>query len=171
MKKVILFCMVALVGCNGCREKEQTVMNYDEVRKEMVMATKARHQDETKRIKAFIAKKKWPMTETKTGLQYWIYERGKGTQAKAGDVAVISYDVELLDGTPCYSADSLHPGKFVIGEDHVESGLHEALLLMHTGDKARLVLPSHLAFGFTGDSDKIPSESSLVYDIQLLAVE
>jgi FKBP-type peptidyl-prolyl cis-trans isomerase len=42
---------------------------------------------------------------------------------------------------------------------------------MRAGDKARFIFPSHLAFGFTGDSQKIPQNASVIYDIQLLRIE
>jgi len=57
------------------------------------------------------------------------------------------------------------------GMDNVESGLHEVILLMKVGDKAKVVLPSHLAFGLTGDSSKIPHSTPLVYDIQLIDLQ
>lgn len=111
------------------------------------------------------------MTETKTGLNYWVYEKGNGALAKEGDFVVMAYTVELLDGKVCYSAGAQNPGKFLIGQDNVETGLHEAIQLLHVGDKAKLILPSHLAFGFSGDSNQVPQNASLVYDVQLLAIE
>jgi peptidylprolyl isomerase len=41
---------------------------------------------------------------------------------------------------------------------------------MHEGDKAKFIFPSHLAFGFTGDSGKIPQNASVIYDIHLLKI-
>jgi FKBP-type peptidyl-prolyl cis-trans isomerase len=103
-------------------------------------------------------------------MHYWIYEKGTGVQAKLDDYASIVYKVELLDGTLCYEAKKDKPGVFKIGQDAVETGIHEVVLLMRVGDKARVVLPSHLAFGLTGDSSKVPKSSPLVYDIELIAL-
>jgi len=172
MKVVIALFMVIFIGCNGCSEKKKTTgQTLEEIQKGMIESNKIKHQDETKRIHEYIKDKKWPMTETRTGLNYWVYEKGTGAQAKEGEVAVLSYSVELFDGTICYTKSIENPGRFLIGQDNVESGLHEAVQLLHAGDKARLILPSHLAFGFTGDFDKIPQDASLVYDVQLIAIE
>jgi FKBP-type peptidyl-prolyl cis-trans isomerase len=43
---------------------------------------------------------------------------------------------------------------------------------MRVGEKARLVMPSHLAHGLLGDMDnKIPPLSPLIIDIELIAIE
>jgi FKBP-type peptidyl-prolyl cis-trans isomerase len=54
--------------------------------------------------------------------------------------------------------------------DNVESGIHEVLLYMSEGDRARVILPSHMAFGYTGDSNKIPQNASLLYDLKILEI-
>ncbi len=171
--RYILFLMTLIfVSCNGCRDKRETgeVATSEQMMKDLIEFNKSQHENEMKEIKSYIAEKKWPMTETGTGMNYWIYEKGSGQEAKFDDFASISYKVELLDGTVCYEAKKDKPGVFKIGQDAVESGIHEVVLLMRVGDKAHVVLPSHLAFGLTGDSSKIPKSSPLVYDIELIAL-
>jgi FKBP-type peptidyl-prolyl cis-trans isomerase len=48
--------------------------------------------------------------------------------------------------------------------------LHEGIQLLHVGDKAIFILPSHLAHGLLGDEDKIPPHSAVIYDIELLGI-
>lgn len=164
--------VLALIGCNGCRENRHTQpISEAELRKELIEKNKSEHQEERKAIDAYIQQKGWSMTETGTGLRYMITQKGTGAQPKAGDQAVVAYTVKLMDGTVCYSATPANPGTFLIGQDNVETGLHEAVLLMHVGDQATLILPSHLAFGLTGDSERIPQKATLMYDLQLLAVQ
>lgn len=124
-----------------------------------------------KEIAHFIKKKEWPMTETKTGLEYWVYENGNGAVVKENDHAFISYKIYLLNDSLCYETGDDKPKRIVVGHDNVETGLHEALQLLHVGDRAKIILPSHLAFGFTGDSGKIPQNASVVYDIHLISAE
>lgn len=165
---LFLLCLTALFGCNGCREKQAPVgLSEAELRKKLIEHNKSEHQAETQRIKDFVKEKGWPMLETGTGLHYWIYEKGSGPAPVNGNVVDISYKVSHLNGTEIYASQN---GQFRLGEDNVESGLHEALLLLHQGDKARLIMPSHLAFGLTGDSEKIPQNATLLYDIALLTI-
>ena len=125
-------------------------------------------KDEDNRIEAWIKRRNWEVTKTSTGLRYRIYQEGNGKQAKAGMVARVNYEVKLLDGTICYSSDSTGAEDFLIGQDYVETGLHEGILNMKEGDKATLIIPPHLAHGLSGDNRKIPLHSAIVYDLELL---
>lgn len=173
MRLIYLALILTLFSCNGCRENKENreVVPYDQVMQDLIQHNKKQHEKEIQEIRAYISEKRWPMTETGTGLQYWIYETGKsGDRPKLNDFVSISYTVELLNGTVCYASQTDKPGVFKVGEDNVESGLHEMVLLMHVGDKARVILPSHLAFGLTGDSGKIPQSSPLVYTLELVNI-
>ena len=41
---------------------------------------------------------------------------------------------------------------------------------MREGDKAKAIIPSHLAYGFIGDEKQIPKRATLIYDIEVLNV-
>ncbi len=122
-------------------------------------------------IEKYAERRNWEMQETKTGLWYMIYEHGTGAPAIKGKEATVLYQLELLDGTVCYSSDSLGPKQFRIGRGGIESGLEEGILLMQEGDKARFILPPHRAHGLLGDDNKIPARATLVYDITLVDVK
>lgn len=163
---------MVLLLASGCSRKEALPPpTHGDMREELIRINKDKAQGEAREIDAFIAKKGLSMKETGTGLNYEIYHHGSGDSARDGDVAMIRYTVSLLDGTLCYKTGEDEFEKFLIGQDNVESGLHEGVKLMRAGDKAYFVIPSHLAFGLTGDRDKIPGNASLFYDLELLAIE
>ncbi len=99
-----------------------------------------------------------------------IYFNGNGQQAKVGNIALINFEISLLNGTVVYSSNN-KPEEFVVGKDNVESGLHEAITYLKVGDKAKLIIPIHLAFGLAGDMNKIPPRSTIVYDIELVSLK
>ncbi|HIN39955.1 MAG TPA: FKBP-type peptidyl-prolyl cis-trans isomerase, partial [Flavobacteriales bacterium] len=70
-----------------------------------------------------------------------------------------------------YSSDIDGTKGFVAGKGEVEDGLDEGVFYMQTGDKAKFILPSHLAYGLMGDGDKVPSHSVLVYDVELIDIK
>ena len=172
MKYMWILFLGIFISCNGCRDKQQaSEMSYEEMQRELIETNKAKLKEEKAAILKFIDKKKWKVTETGTGLFYEIYQKGAGKKAVEGDIVVLAYTVSLLDGKVCYTSTPENPSHFKVGEDNVETGLHEMVQYMSVGDKAHVVLPSHRAFGFTGDSSKIPQDASVVYDIELLAIE
>ncbi|MEI6883273.1 MAG: FKBP-type peptidyl-prolyl cis-trans isomerase [Bacteroidota bacterium] len=119
-------------------------------------------------IEDYIVRHHWKMNQTTTGLRYMIYARGRGQRIVKGNEVRLKYTVSLLDGSQVYSSDALGLKVIYPGESEGETGLQEALLLMSTNDKARLIVPSHLAYGLLGDLKKIPAGAALVYDIEIV---
>lgn len=124
---------------------------------------------ENDEIGDYIARHQWKMLKTSTGLQYMIYEKGKGKKIIKGEKVRFNFKLSLLNGNKIYSSDSLGVRIIYPGTSEGEPGLQEALLLMQYGDRAKLIIPSHLAFGLLGDLKKIPAGATLVYDIEILS--
>ena len=168
--KLIIFFVIPLLLTFSCRESNK-YLSDNEVRKykkPLQKVNKYLVEKDAEIIESYAKRRKWDMKTTESGLWYMIYKNGAGKQAKEGMIARINYNVSLLDGSFCYSTDSLGPENFRIGHSTAEQGLQEGILLMRTGDKARFILPPHLAHGLLGDSDKIPARATIIYDVELL---
>lgn len=113
----------------------------------------------------------WKITKTGTGLRYFIYKKGNGKKPIPGMKVGVIMNVKLLDDKVCYETPNDMIDEFVVDKSHVESGIQEAIKLMEVGDKAKLIIPAHLAHGITGDSEKIPPLSTLIVDIELISAE
>ena len=110
------------------------------------------------------------MTETGSGLRYAIYHHGKGEKAEPGKIAVLKYNVKLINGDEIYNSARDGLKSFLIGKGGVESGLEEGILLLRVGDRAKFIIPSHLGFGLLGDQGQVPPKSTLIYDLELVAL-
>lgn len=161
----ILFC--------GCGAEETTWdPGMKKVTDELVDANRILRQKESDAIDAKVKHMGWDMAVTGTGLRYLFEERGKGDSILTGSTALVDYKIYLLEtGDLCYTSDSTGPIKVVVGEDYVETGLHEAIRMMRVGDKAIFILPSHLAHGLLGDWDKIPPLAPVIYHIHVREVK
>lgn len=122
-------------------------------------------------IAAYVKRHELKMSESPSGLFYYIYGNPIGISPKKGDLVTYHYRITLLDGTECYKSEPSKPKNFVVGHGGVESGLEEGILLMRKGQKALLIMPPHLAHGLIGDLDQIPLRASIVYQIELLDVQ
>lgn len=165
---ILITCYIA--SCDSRNAASVKSVNYDSLREPLINANKLSVKRESDEIDQYVKFKGWNVVTTGTGIRYMIYKHGDGALASTGKQAEISYKVSLLNGTLCYTSEKNGPRQFLIGEDHVESGLHEAIMYMHVGDKAMIILPSHLAFGLSGDNNKIPPRASVLYDIELLSL-
>jgi len=164
-----LFFLILILVFAACREtiKPTPPITEAQLQEPLIRVNKRLMQKESAEINSYIVRNKLTMKQSGTGLRYFINEEGSGSYAGSGMHATVKYTVALLDGTPCYSSDSTGPRTFTVDQDQIESGLHEGIKLMRKGDKAKFILPSHLAFGLVGDDDKIPGRSAVVYTIEL----
>jgi FKBP-type peptidyl-prolyl cis-trans isomerase len=168
---LLLMCLI-LLGISCSRKKDtrsgQEIRSTEEA---MVAVNRMLVKKDQEKIQAYARQNDLAMKETPTGLWYLISRKGNGDSARIGQVASLRYSVKLLDGTPCY--DSGHSGikQFRIGQGGVESGLEEGILLLRVGDRATFIMPPHLAHGLTGDGDRIPARSIIIYEVELVKLE
>ena len=128
-------------------------------------------QSENADINDYITRHRWKMNQSATGLRYAVYAQGTGSRIVKGKEVRLRYTISLLDGTSVYNSDSIGLKVIYPGASENETGLQEALLLMREGDKARLIVPSHLAYGLLGDLNRIPAGATLVYDIEIVGTD
>ena len=139
--------------------------------KEMLMrVNKFLVQKDIELIHSYAVRRGWEMQVTETGLFYEIYEKTDGDVVKEGMNISIDYKLSLLDGTMCYSSEKDGIKKFLVGKSHEVSGLEQGVGLMREGEKARFIIPPHLAYGLLGDEKRIPARSIIVYEVELLKV-
>lgn len=110
-------------------------------------------------------------TITSSGLKYIEIEKGTGPKAEVNKAVDVHYTGYLLDGKIFDSSrDRNEPIEFVLGTGQVIKGWDEGIALMNVGDKLRLIIPPNLAYGEKGSGDVIPSNSTLVFDVELMNV-
>lgn len=162
---------ILLVSCDEqkVQELEQTP-NWTQDESINMNATFAEEEDQE--IENFLQHRPdWAMTKTGTGLRYFVYDKSENLDtAKVGDQVLVDFTIELLDGTICYTSEENGPEGFTVEKADIESGLHEGVQQMCTGDRAKFILPSHMAHGLIGDEDKIPPLSAVIYDIHLIEI-
>ncbi|HEY4788054.1 MAG TPA: FKBP-type peptidyl-prolyl cis-trans isomerase [Bacteroidales bacterium] len=160
---------ILFISCNS-RNNEESKKNEPNREETLLRINKYLVGKDTDIIRGYLRRRNWQMETSPTGLWYAIYQKGTGPKAITGKMATLNYKVWLLDGTLCYSSDSLGQKKFRIGKGGVEKGLEEGVLMLHVGDKARFIMPPHLAEGLMGDGDKIPPRSIILYDVELVQI-
>jgi FKBP-type peptidyl-prolyl cis-trans isomerase len=110
--------------------------------------------------------------KTESGLRYKIINAGTGAQAKKGQTVSVHYKGMLPNGKVFDSSyDRNQPIDFALGMGQVIAGWDEGIQILKVGDKARLVIPSHIAYGSAGAGGVIPPNATLVFDVELVAVK
>ena len=97
-------------------------------------------------------------------------EKGK---VVSGDKVSMHYTGTLARGGSKFdsSYDRNQPFDFTVGAGQVIKGWEQAVPGMCVGEKAKLFIPSDLAYGDRGFGSLIPPQSNLVFDIELMAIK
>lgn len=114
--------------------------------------------------------KKEGATKTASGLAYKTITEGTGPSPKETDVVKVHYHGTLTDGTVFDSSvERKQPVSFPL--NRVIRGWTEGVQLMKVGGKTKFVIPSELAYGDAGAPPKIAGGATLVFEVELIAIE
>lgn len=123
---------------------------------------------------------------TDSGLYYVIDTPGQGAQPKTGDRVKVNYTGRLLDGKVfdtsladiakqhgMYDPERAYEAiAFQLGVGQVIRGWDEGIMCLRQGAKARLFIPSTLAYGSRSvGNGLIPANAILMFDVVLMDIQ
>lgn len=165
--------LIVLFSCKETVVRSESPQDMAKNQVNLIQAQEISVRQEIESIHSFVARSGWNMEESGTGLQYEIYQSDihEKISASPGDAIIFSYTLYLLNGNKIEEYTPDHPRTVILGTTEIPEGLKQALMMMKKGECGRFIVPSHLAYGFSGDGDKIPSRASLLYDIHILDIK
>ncbi|XP_019411935.1 PREDICTED: peptidyl-prolyl cis-trans isomerase FKBP11, partial [Crocodylus porosus] len=95
---------------------------------------------------------------------------GCGERAAPGDTLRIHYTGSLEDGRVVDTSLARDPLQLELGKRQVIPGLEQGLLDMCVGEKRRVIIPPHLAYGKRGSPPAIPADAVLQFEVELLGL-
>jgi FKBP-type peptidyl-prolyl cis-trans isomerase len=107
------------------------------------------------------------------------HQIGTGALAESGKSVVVHYTGWLFDSAAPEnkgrkfdsSRDRGEPFAFNLGDGQVIKGWDQGVDGMRVGGQRTLIIPPELGYGARGAGGVIPPNATLVFDIELLAVE
>jgi FKBP-type peptidyl-prolyl cis-trans isomerase len=129
--------------------------------------------DEKKILDKFLADSSIHATPIANGMYYIILHEGNGITPDSGRVALLNYRGFFLNGRCFDSNYESQPFEYTLGaEEQMIRGLELGVRRMHEGEKAKFIIPSHLAFGSSGSSTgMVPPFTTVIYEVELLKVQ
>ena len=129
--------------------------------------------EEKKTIEKFLADSNITSAPIANGMYYIRMREGKGVTPDSGRVALLNYRGFFLNGRCFDSNYETQPFEYTLGaEEQMLRGLELGIRRMHEGEKAKFIIPSHLAFGSNGSSNgMVPAFTTVIYEVELLKVQ
>ncbi len=143
-----------------------------EVKKSQEAKMKSLGEQNKKEGEAFLAanKSKEGVVTLPDGLQYKVEKQGDGPKPTASDTVECNYRGTLIDGKEFDSSYKRgKPASFPV--NGVIPGWTEVLQLMPVGSKYKVFVPSELAYKGRSAGADIGPNSTLIFDIELLAIK
>lgn len=106
-----------------------------------------------------------------TDIKIEILKTGTGASPRKGKSVTVHYTGTFEDGKKFDSSvDRNEPFTFVLGAGQVIAGWDLGVATMKVGDKVKMTLPHHLAYGEHGYPGAIPPRATLIFEVELLSV-
>jgi FKBP-type peptidyl-prolyl cis-trans isomerase len=163
-----LLVVVALTGCSKLTEPAK----QEPIQGESAPATEPKQAPAPQPSAAPTPTPAQPPPDPNAKLEIKDLVVGKGAEAKSGDTVKVHYVGTLLNGTE-FDASKKHgtePFTFDLGKGRVIKGWDDGVAGMKEGGKRKLTIPPHLGYGPRGAGDRIPPNSTLVFEVELVEV-
>jgi len=166
--------------------KVDTVLTKEEVQKEQAKqmeeykaVMEMRKNEEPKILANYLQENNIKVKPTKSGLYFIEIVKGKGKKPQDGESIRVNYtgrfvngdvfdtsDEEMAKQAGVYSEERkpYGPAEFVIGK--LIAGMNEGLKMMQPGGKAKMIIPSELAYG--NGQGMMEPYATLVFDVEFI---
>ncbi len=178
MKLKFLYVIVVFISFLGCKSpearrpvtqnsgsfiNESIQRNKKLVAKEEAVILKMIEKDSTKN---YIASSKG----------FWYYYNEKTNDSlnikmpEYGDVVRFDYNIKALNGDYIYNVGDIPTKRYAMDRENLFGGLREGLKLMKEGETVTFIFPSHKAFGYYGDKDRIGTNVPIITEVTLHSI-
>lgn len=167
MKRLLLIsaCLIFAACHNDPPMIGRPTSQQKDLKEHLINANKTIARSEETTIDEYVARRRWQMEHLPEGARVWEYQKGKGKKIDFEDSVHIHYDIEAINGKLIYKdLDE----KYVAGRRQQMIGLDQAVMQLHRGSRAKVILPSSLGYGVGGDGDRITQSAILILDVEVL---
>lgn len=185
----LITCAVGLEEIYDAAEfqEKQALARVEEIeahRSQVLSENKEQMDADIAAIDAYLAKNRIQAQTSPNGMRYTIIEEGTGPKPEVGDKVQVNYSGNVLEGdyfdTSVEEAAKEHglynpgrpyePFEFILGTGGVIHGWDEGIALLNEGTRAKLYIPSPMAYGDQQRSEVIVANSILEFEVELVEI-
>ncbi len=164
------------------------IITQEEIAQEQALFTENMQQlqaAERDTLAAYVEQNKIKATPDEEGLYIIVNKKGKGKNVEIGRDVAINYTGRLLNGkvfdssieSVAKSNDIYDPQRqyaplnYTVGRMSLIRGWEKGVINQPEGSKLTLIIPSWLGYGQQGSGDRIPPNSPLIFEIEIVSVK
>lgn len=179
MKKItyLLFIFIGLLQLTSCKEpqaRRPISQSSGTFLKESAERNKKLIKGEEGRIDSIIKsnpKIKYLASQKGYWYHYEIKSENDTILPKKGDITSFDYEVKDLNGNVIYTQEELKTQTYIVDKQNIMMGLRHGIKLMKKTEKVTFLFPSHMAYGYHGDNNKIGTNEPLICTVTLNKIE
>jgi len=149
--------------------EQEYVKKQEELAEKFMKESEELAEKEEESLNNYLQEHNISVEPKESGLIYVEKLKGSGPAVEPGNKVKVIYEGRLLDGN-VFDDSGDSPIEVTVGKGQLIRGWDEGLPLMNKGGKAKLIIPSYLAYGDRGVPNAIPPFSALVFDIEIVEV-
>lgn len=172
MKKTVacLSLFAILIACKQPEARKPVSYSSGTFIKESVQRNKSIVKDEEKIIQDFIKKdtaSKYYQSDLGFWYKYHVANTIDSLMPKKGDIVKIDFEIYDIQQNLIYTKEETTPKIYAVDKQEIMVGLRHAVKLMHKGETISFIFPSHMAYGYLGDKEKIGVNVPLICKVTL----
>lgn len=153
-----------------------SVKSQQEFQEEQDKLAEAQNEIDDKLMQEYFQTNNLTPAKTSSGVYYIMLKEGSGKTAEPGQRVTVNYsgwtlDGNMFDSNTDPSKGHVEPFTFTLGRGEVIPGWDEGVALLKKGGKAKLFIPSSLAYGPMGRKPQIPENAILMFEVEVLKIE
>jgi len=164
--------LVLLVSCANPIARKPVLRKTSSFLTESVILNKTMNASEENGFRALMEKDSLTVYLTSpNGFWYTFNQKNEDSYLpEIGDQLFYTYDVFNTNNHLIYSAEEVGELTYIVDKQEIVEGLRNGLKLMSAGDVVTFLFPSHKAYGYAGDRNKIEINQPLIFKVQLIKI-
>ena len=166
--------LILITACGGPEPRKPVEVKSGSFIRESVERNKALLAQEEQVIKAIIeadTTNQYNSTDFGAWFSYNNQNQEESYQPKEGDIVKMNYDILSLQNDTIYSMDEIGEISYNVDREEIFKGLRLGVKILKEGEHVTFLFPSHLAFGYHGDNDKIGPNVPIKSNVTILKIE
>lgn len=168
---LLLLIFITILSCKQQQARMPISRSSGTFMKESIERNKKLNSGEESKIDSIMkSNPKIKYIASKKG--YWYHYEVKNDRdtlrPKKGDIAQFDYEIKDFKGNVVYSEIELRTQIYKVDKQNIIVGLRDGIKLMHKNEKITFLFPSHMAYGYRGDTKRIASNQPIICTVTLL---